>query len=133
MAKVMIRKSDVEGFYTGMAGEFQIRIQRGEASVPRSIDLVLLGLGTCTISTVAHYLERKNLPREELAIELSAEYDEKQGLYKDFAVVLHLDPQIPEQMRKIVAGIARNCRIHRTLEAKPEVTIVAQAAGTSVS
>jgi uncharacterized OsmC-like protein len=132
MAKVMIRKGDVDGYYCGTAGEFRVSIERGGNNVPRSIDLVLLGLGTCTISTVSHYLTRKGLPVENLAVELTAESDEKEGLYRNFAVVLRLDDQIPPEMHKIVASVAKTCKIHRTLDARPHVAIEVMA-GSAVA
>lgn len=132
MAKVVIRKSDVDGYYAGTAGEFRINIQRTGNNVPRSIDLVLLGLGTCTISTVSHYMTRKDLPVDNLAVELSAEYDEKEGHYKNFSISLQVDESIPEAMRKVISSIAKTCRIHKTLDARPHVSIeVTQAAGSS--
>lgn len=123
MAKVTIKKSDIEGFYSGTAGEFRINIDRTGNNSPRSIDLVLLGLGTCTISTVAHYLRRKGLTENNLAVELSADLDEKGNLYKNLAVILRVDDQIPPEIRKVIASVARNCRIHRTLESSPHVAI----------
>lgn len=123
MAKVKITRGDVDGFYTGTTGEFKMNIQRTGNNVPRSIDLVLLGLGTCTISTVSHYMSRKGLPVDNLAVELFAEFDEKEGHYKDFSIALQVDDEIPAATRKIIAGIAKTCRIHRTLDARPQITI----------
>lgn len=123
MANVVIRKSDIDGFYSGTAGEFKLNIDRAGKHEPRSIDLVLLGLGACTISTIAHYLGRKGVSAESLAVELSAEFDEKQGMYKDFSVKLHLGEDVPQNIRKVIPAIAKTCRIHRTLEATPHVTI----------
>lgn len=134
MAKVTVRKSDIEGFYSGAAGEFRINIDRTGNNVPRSIDLVLLGLGVCTISTVAHYLHRKGLPQDNLAIELSADFDEKGNLYKNLAVTLRVDDQIPQEIRKVIVSVAKTCRIHRTLASCPHVAIeLAGLTPTSVS
>ena len=134
MAKVTIKKSDIEGFYSGAAGEFRINIDRTGNNSPRSVDLVLLGLGACTISTVAHYLRRKGLTEDNLAVELSADLDEKGNLYKNLAVILRVDDQIPREIRKVIAGVARNCRIHRTLESSPHVAIeLAEPAGAASS
>ncbi|MGE5526155.1 MAG: OsmC family protein [Rhodospirillaceae bacterium] len=132
MAKVIISKSEVEGYYTGSAGEFRIDIERAGNNVPRSIDLLLLGLGTCTISTVAHYMERKGLTRNNLSVELSASFDEKEGHYGNFSVVLRVDDAIPEPTRKILAGIAKTCRIHRTLDARPHVALEVAPATAAV-
>lgn len=121
MAKVTIRRGDVEGFYTGAAGEFRISIERTGNKIPRSIDLVLLGLGTCTISTVASFMERKQWPTDALAVELSAEFDEKAGHYKDFSVALHVGEAVLPDMRKVLLNVAKTCRIHKTLDARPQV------------
>lgn len=123
MADVTITKSDVEGFYAGEAGDFRITIDRAGKREPRSIDLVLLGLGTCTISTVAHYLERKGLSTRSLAVELSAEFDEKQGLYKDFTLKLKVDETLPAEMHKTLAAVAKTCRIHKTLDTRPQIAV----------
>ena len=123
MAKVVLKKSDREGFYVGTAGDFKLDIERTENRSPKSIDLVLMGLGTCIIATLAHYLRRKGLPPDCVSVELSAEFDEKANMYKDFNVVLHVADEIPPETRKVIAGIARNCRVHRTLESAPHISI----------
>ena len=132
--KVVVKKSDVDGFYTGTAGEFSIQIERTQTRSPRSIDLVLLGLGSCTISTVAHYLKRKGLPPDAVDVELAAEFDEQSGAYRDFSVKLHIAEGVPEETRKIIAGIAKTCRIHRTLESASHITVgIAESSEQSAS
>lgn len=134
MAKVIIKKSDIEGFYSGAAGEFRIDIDRTGNHAPRSIDLMLLGLGACTISTVAHYMRRKGLTQDNLAVELSADLDEEGNLYKNLTVILRIDDQIPQEIRKVIVNVAKNCRIHRTLENRPHVAVeLAEPTGTAVS
>ena len=128
MADVTIRKSDVDGLYAGAAGDFRITIDRAGKREPRSIDLVLLGLGTCTISTVAQYLERKGLSTRDLAVELSAEFDEKHGLYKDFSLKLKVDEALPAEMHKTLAAVAKTCRIHKTLDSRPHIAVEVGAA-----
>ena len=123
MAKVVVKKSDIDGFYAGTAGEFKVDIDRTGNHSPRSIDLVLLGLGACTISTVGHYLRRKGLPPDSVHVELSADFDEKENAYKHFKIMLHVDAQIPPETRKVVAAIAKGCRIHRTLESSPHIAL----------
>lgn len=134
MAKVLVRKSDLDDIYVASADEFQVRIERGENHAPRSVDLLLFGLGACTISTVAHYMGRKGLPLDNLTVELSAELDEKQNFYNGLTVKLQLDERIPPETREIILGIAKNCRIHRTLEHAPHISLVlAEPVSTSVS
>ncbi len=123
MTKVVVRKSAKEGFYEGEAGEFRISIDRTQNRSPRSIDLVLLGLGACTIGTIGHYLNRKGFPADSVDVELAAEFDEKEGLYRNFKVVLKVDERIPPDIRKVLAGIAKSCRVHKTLQSTPQIAI----------
>ena len=128
MADVTITKLGAEPYYSGEAGDFRMTIDRAGKREPRSIDLLLLGLGTCTISTVAHYLERKGLPSNTLAVELSADFDEKQGCYVDFTVKLKIDEALPAEMHKTLAAVAKTCRIHKTLAATPQISVEVAAA-----
>lgn len=123
MADVTITRQGAEPYYTGEAGDFRITIDRAGKREPRSIDLVLMGLGTCTISTVAHYLERKGLSTGTLAVELSADFDEKQGCYVNFQVKLKVDDALAPEMHKTLAAVARTCRIHKTLASKPQISV----------
>jgi uncharacterized OsmC-like protein len=112
-----------EACYSGEAGDFRITIDRAGKREPRSIDLVLMGLGTCTISTVAQYLERKGLSTRTLAVELSADFDEKQGCYIDFRVKLKVDDALAAEMHKTLAAVARTCRIHKTFASTPQISV----------
>lgn len=112
MAKVLVRKSDLDDVFLASAEEFHVRIERGEKHAPRSVDLLLFGLGACTISTIAHYMGRKELPLDNLAVELSADLDDKQNFYSDMAIKLQVDQRIPPETRKVILSIAKNCRIH---------------------
>lgn len=134
MAKVLVRKSDLDDLYVASADDFQIMIERGEKRAPRSVDLLLFGLGACTISTVAHYMSRKSLPLDNLAVELSADLDEKDNFYSGLTVKLQVDDRIPPETRTIILSIAKNCRIHRTLERSPHISLeLAVPAAASLS
>lgn len=124
MAKVTVRKSDVEGFYVGTAGDFRVNIDKTEKKSLRSIDFVLLGLGACTIGTVGHYLQRKGLPSDCVDVELSADFDQQANVYKDFIVTLHIANEISAEIRKTIANIAKTCRVHRTLASGPQISVV---------
>lgn len=132
MATVLVRKSDVDDFYVASAGDYQVKIERGDNHVPRSVDFILFGLGACTISTVAHYMSRKGLPLDGLAIELSADVDEQENFYKGMTIKLQVDDRISAETRLTILGVAKNCRIHRTLERKPHITLeLAETVGTT--
>ena len=123
MATVTLRGGDEPRQFVGDADGYQVIVDRGDIGKPRSIELFLLGLGTCTISTVDHFLRRKELPTENLLVEVSSELDEVANTYGDIRITLHLSDAIPEDMQGIVRNVAKSCRIHKTIAAAPDIEI----------
>ena len=123
MAKVTVRGGSEPRQFVGDADGYVVIIDRGEVGKPRSIDLFLMSLGTCTISTVDHFLRRKDLPTDGLAVEVSSELDKVSNTYGDIRLKLHLSDAIAEDMRRIVHGVAKSCRIHKTIAANPQIEI----------
>jgi uncharacterized OsmC-like protein len=123
MATVSLQRSEVENQYSVTAGSYQMDLTLGAPLHPSSIDFLLLSLGSCIIGTVSHYMARKELPTEGLAIRLSCELDEKANRYGDISATLNLGDGIPEAQIARISGIAKMCRIHRTLEQQPQVKL----------
>jgi putative redox protein len=139
MASVAVTLSEKQGFLDGRAGDFEVAIDRGEVSAPRSIELVMLGLGACTVATVQHYMNRKGMPVSGLGVEVSADLNKATNLYGDFKISLSLGGGFTDAERQILLGIAKSCRIHKTLTSDLDIDIalvgpaseVAQAGGDS--
>jgi|SRR5665213_1604683 len=129
MASVTVTRSQREGFLDGRAGEFEIAIDRGEVSSPRSIDLVLLGLGACTVATLQHYMKRKGMPVSELAVEVTSELDKATNKYGDFKISLTTGDGVSEADREVLLSIAKSCRIHKTLTSDPKIEIALATPG----
>jgi uncharacterized OsmC-like protein len=127
MATVTLRGGDEPRQFIGDADGYKVVVDRGDIGKPRSIELFLLGLGTCTISTVDHFLRRKELPTEDLAVEVSSELDEVSNTYGDIRVKLHLSDAIGEDMQRVVRDVARSCRIHKTIASAPEIEVEVNA------
>lgn len=123
MAKVSVTRSEKEGFLRGIADNFEVLIDRGEVSSPRSIELVMLGLGACTVATVQHYVNRKEISVTDLGAEVTAELDEATNTYSGFKISLALGEGLTEAEKKIILGIAKSCRIHKTLTSDLDVDI----------
>lgn len=127
MAKVTLRVGSEPRQFIGDADGYQVVVDRGEVGKPRSIELFLLGLGTCTISTVDHFLRRKDLPTEDLTVEVTSELDKVTNTYGNIRLNLHISDKIPEEMRRVVQGVAKTCRIHKTIASAPEIEIEVSA------
>jgi putative redox protein len=123
MPRIRFEAGSAESTFRGSADGFQVIVDRGEVGKPRSVDLLLLGLGSCTISTVNHYVRRKGLPIEQVAVVVAADLDEARNCYENIRVALLLGDAFSATDRKTLANVARTCRIHKTLVSQPEIAI----------
>ena len=128
MPKIRYQAGSQEATFRGTADGFEVIVDRGEIGKPRSVDLLLLGLGSCTISTVNHYVRRKNLPIEQVAVEVSADLNESLNCYENIRVALILGDAFTDTDRKTLANVARTCRIHKTLASNPQIEVAVEAA-----
>jgi putative redox protein len=110
---------------TSKVGNLDLTIDRTDEMGPSSLELLLLSLGACTYATVAHYMERKNLSIDPLAIELAGERAEN-GLYEKLFVNVVLNDQVPEEQRPIILNVANTCRIHKTLHNSAKISVDVQ-------
>lgn len=133
MATVTVTRSSREGFLDGRAGDFEVAIDRGEVSAPRSVELVMLGLGACTVATVQHYMMRKGMPVTGLGVKITGELDPATNSYGDFKISLSVGDGFSEAERQVLLGIAKSCRIHKTLTTPHDIDIalVAPADGAA--
>lgn len=127
MATVTVTRSDRDGFLDVRADGFEVSINQGESRSPRSIELVLLGLGACTVATVRHYMQRKGMPVSELGVEVASELDEKTNSYGDFKITLSVGDDFTESERQVLLQIAKTCRIHKTMISNLEIDIALSA------
>ena len=129
MTPVVIRNGDAPSQILGSIGQIEFKIDRTEQDGPRSIEFLLLGLGACLHATVGHYLTRKNLPLDGLAVELVNGPVSNGNFYERILVRLKVSDQITEPQLATIRGVARACRIHKTLENGPEIQIDVSAGG----
>lgn len=123
MATIRFEAGERDATFRGIADGYEVIIDRGEVSKPRSVDFLLLGLGACTISTVNHYVRRKNLPVDQVAVEVSADLNEGQTCYENLRVKLILGDAFSQADRTAVANAAKTCRIHKTLVSAPQIAV----------
>ena len=109
--------------FHGCTRGLEVVIDPDRDTATRSIDFLLMALGSCTIATITNYLRRKNLPIENMRVVLSSEVDTASNRYSDINVDIMLDDEIAEEQAKIIASIAKTCRIHKTLEDAVNVKI----------
>jgi uncharacterized OsmC-like protein len=123
MATVRYQAGSAASTFRGTADGFEVVVDRGENGKPRSVDLLLLGHGSCTMSTLDHYVRRKGLPIEQVGVEVSADLNEKLNLYENLRVVLALGDAFSPTDRAAVVQVARTCRIHKTFASSPRIDV----------
>ena len=124
MSTVTVIRSQKEDFFECRAGDFEVSIDRNEGGSPRSIDLVMLGLGACTVATVQHYLKRKGMSVDGLGVQVSSELDKATNAYGDFKITLTVDDRFTEAERNVILAVANTCRIHKTLKSAPRIDVL---------
>lgn len=123
MPSITVTKSHLEDFFDGRAGDFDVLIDRGERNSPRSIELLMLGLGACTIATVQHFMKRKGMPTDNLAVNVASEFLEASNSYGNFRIDLVVDDEISDEQRSIINNIAKTCRIHKSLSVPNQIDV----------
>ena len=123
MPVVTLNGGEKPGVMVASVGDEQIIIDRSEGGGPGSIDFVLVGLGACTYATVGFYMDRKGLTMDGFSVQLSADRDKESGLYEEISVKLSVSDEIPDKQKVVIRNTAKTCRIHRTLNHKPEIII----------
>lgn len=87
-----------------------------QESSPRAIEYLLFSLGACTAATVGRFMHRHGLPTDDLEVVVSADFDESSRGYKDIRVGLRPGRHLSESDQRAILAVARDCRIHNTLE-----------------
>ena len=102
----------------------------GNGTGPRPTQLLATSLAGCTAITIELYAERKGweLPRLEVAVEMSSEGEEKgvptHAMPTHFTVEVALPDGLDDEQRRKLMIIAEKCPVHRLLERGADITVV---------
>lgn len=90
----------------------------GDGAGPEPHDLLDAALGACTALTVTMVARRKQLPLDDVRVEVTRE--EAGGLYKLLRKI-ELVGALDAEQRSYLLGIANKCPIHKALNGRFEI------------
>lgn len=96
----------------------------GDGAGPEPHDLLDAALGACTALTVTMVARRKQMPLDDVRVEVTRE--EANGLYK-LSRKIELVGALSGEQRDYLLGIANKCPIHKALSGRFEISTELQA------
>ncbi len=103
---------------------------------PSPYELLTAALGACTAMTIQIYARRKNIPLDEVAVEVEHEHthandcrdcvEQREGKIEVLHRRIVLRGDLTEEQRVELLGIAKRCPVHRTLVSNPEIIDTAE-------
>lgn len=115
-SSVTLRSAGRGEVFVGSSGAWNFEFDPASGAGPRSIDLLLFSLGTCTIAVVSHYMQRKGYATDKLEVDLSSDFDAASKRYGAITVNLRLGDDLTEAQKRSIRAAAGSCRIHNTLK-----------------
>jgi putative redox protein len=104
----------------------------GSDAAPGPYDYLLIGLGVCTSMTVGLYARKKQIPVDEIKVELRHsrihakdcdECETKEGMLDRIDVAISLTGALTPEQRAKLMEIAAKCPVHRTLKSEIDIKL----------
>lgn len=95
----------------------------GDDSGPNPHDLYDAALGACKALTLVWYAKRKNIPLEDVRVDVERDgSDERNGIYR-LATTLTLGGNLSDAQRQELLTVAGKCPVHKLMtNVKTEIT-----------
>jgi len=123
LASVVFENDGSSQQFTGVSAGGDIFIDRKAGIGPSSGEYLLFSLGSCVIGMLRNYLVAKDVEIDGLRVELVSEVDEETKAYEKIHIVIKSGSPLSDKLRAVFLNVAKTCRIHRTLEGGPEMSV----------
>jgi uncharacterized OsmC-like protein len=85
--------------------------------------LFAAAIGACMLEFVVNSCRLREIPVKRLSLELVYEQLERPRRMGPLEAVLHIEPDVPDDVKRRLMGVARRATLVNTLARPPEVTI----------
>ena len=80
-------------------------------------------VGACLLEFVANSCRLRGIPFERLGLEMECEESARPRRIGTLEATIHIEPELPEDVKRRLIGVARHATLANTLVRPPEVTI----------
>jgi len=95
----------------------------GAGTAMSAPQLFAAAIGACMLEFVANSCRLREILVERLSLELVCEQLERPRRMGHLEAVLHIEPDVPDDVKRRLMGVARRATLVNTLGRPPEVTI----------
>ncbi len=89
----------------------------------RPTELLMAGLGACTMGTVLAFCENMSIPVKKFSIHLRGKREPRPERLSEIRLSMTLEGNIPEDRIKTLRRVAKGCRVHYTLTHPPVIEL----------
>jgi len=95
----------------------------GTATGMNSRQLFAASIAACVLSFVANSLELRGLPIRDLSLEMDYEEAQRPQRISRLDMRIHVDPPVPEEMRRAILAVAERSILPNTLRRLPDLFV----------
>jgi uncharacterized OsmC-like protein len=95
----------------------------GVGSALSAPQLFAAAVGACILEFVANSCRLRGIPFERLSLEMSCEEQASPRRIGAMEAMVHVEPELPEDAKRRLIGVARHATLVNTLVRPPEVVI----------
>jgi putative redox protein len=114
-------------------GPYEVRTDQrpdegGEGSAPTPFSLFLASLATCAGVYVLFFLQKRNLPTDNVKLIQRTHRDRENGQLDRVEIEIMLPADFPEKYREAIIRAAEQCSVAKLLQKPPAIVVNARPA-----
>ena len=95
----------------------------GTGTAMNAPQLFAVAMGACMLEFVANSCRLRDIPFERLSLEMTCEELPRPRRIGALVATIHVEPELPEDVKRRLIGVARHATLVNTLARPPEVSI----------
>ena len=101
----------------------------GENSAPAPFDYFLISIGTCVGHYVRKFMEQREMPTDQVRVELSTTKDPERKMHGEVAIKLVLPDSFPRKYERAIVKAVDACSVKKHILDPPAFKVDLELAG----